>query len=387
MNKAKSAQKSFRITSFLILMALTFQVGCSRVFFNAPKSSSSKDSGNGLSGKIIDPNNPDNPDCSKNPADPSCGARTKSVTILPTPQKVDVLIVADDSPSMAQENRELGNRLNGLVETLERGGADWQICYTTTFVSGNSNPGLAKNWAGTSSIILNKNVANRLSVFQNTFQAVGTNNTTGSGDEQGIAAINNSVSNATNAACFRADAAFATVVVSDEDEHSCGGRCQFGPDASSLPWRSSNAAYAGNYVALTSINLPDTLIAKIQSKWPSKKYSAHSIIIAPGDDRCANLQDEMAPAFFGKTYSDLSAKTGGVVGDICAANYANQLSAIGERIQLTSSSITLDCAISEIISLKIAPDFSTAPTINGDKVSFYPPVPEGSVVTAQYKCK
>src|SRR5262249_1335778 len=48
--------------------------------------------------------------------------------------KVDILVIVDNSNSMSVEQQNLGSRFNGFIQNLNNSGLDWQIAITNTDV-------------------------------------------------------------------------------------------------------------------------------------------------------------------------------------------------------------------------------------------------------------
>ena len=301
----------------------------------------------------------------------STNPTTKSfdVTIDPKLNKVDILLVIDNSKSMTQERSELANRLEGFVAQLDSEGIDWQMCYMTTHYYQNSSASVAMSWVGYGQKVLNNSVSNKATIFRDSINGVPLGQSgDGSRSEVGIAVTYDAISKSQNQNCFRNDAALATILISDEDEDSCGGRC-------------------GS--SLMSISQPDNLIQHVKSTFSnSKPFTFHSIVIKPNDPICFNIQGGQGwPAFYGEVYADLSTKTGGIVGDVCASDYTNQLQNIGNRISNTLGSLTLDCApVSGSLNLIIQGSTGSTYQLAGNKIIFTPALTEGTRVYGTYQC-
>jgi hypothetical protein len=140
---------------------------------------------------------------------------------------------------------------------------------------------------------------------------------TGSGSEQGIfaayRAIERSlVSSGGNANFIRSDSQLAVVLISDEDESANGTK-----------------------------NDPAKFVKFVQNSFGSHKaMSFHSIITRPGDKNCLNGEGYS----YGYRYDQISKLTGGVIGDVCAVDYAAQVQGIAEGVRKTLKSISLSCA-------------------------------------------
>jgi hypothetical protein len=382
-----SLKKRLLLASQILVATLLF-TNCQNVNF--------ENLGDPLAGNnVVDPN-PENPcepgsDC---PDVPPTNPVNKSLTVtVPTPvSKIDVLLVLDNSQSMTAENLLLAQRLGGLVSILNAGNNDWQMCHTTTDVRPD-RPNFAKilEWkknngsgapTGTGLKVLSRNVADLQNIFNTSVNALGAN---GSSNEQGIAATRLVINNAENSSCFRNDAALAVVILSDEDERSCGGRCQFSTGTS--VW--SQNQIRDQYSPLSSNNSPSGLVDFVKATWPSKAFTAHSIVIQPGDLACWEQQDQQAPAFYGIEYQKLQSLTGGVLGSVCASDYAAAVENIAVRIIQSLASITLECQP----VANPAPQVTFTPasaaqtyTVEGNKLLFAPAVTSGTEIRVNYTC-
>ena len=121
----------------------------------------------------------------------------------------------------------------------------------------------------------------------------------------------------------------------------------------------------------------------IKKTWPiDKRFAFHSIITRPGDVECKKEWEHS----FGYRYEELSKKTGGIIGTVCAPDYTNQLRDIGQGVRDQLSSVTLQC-VAEDINNDGTPDLKvelengeTPPSfeVKGLKVQFESPLPVGN---------
>ncbi|MBK7842591.1 MAG: VWA domain-containing protein [Bdellovibrionales bacterium] len=278
---------------------------------------------------------------------------------------LDVLFVVDNSGSMIEEQAEIKNRISGFISKLQ--GIDWQIAVTST------DPGpYAPFGDGTFRAFSNgKNILTPQDA--NPEGLLGSNiymGSSGSGDERGINAnyrvIQKAKASSTSpqAKLIRSSAALATVLISDEDE--CSSGCSANVVSSSPQGL---------------INLVKTELA------PDKRFAFHSIIWRPGTV-CSTGAVE------GNTYKQLTDLTGGILGDVCASSYANQLNEIGTAVRNLVKSVQLKCAPFDgdfdgqvdLAMYYIAPNqtkvlmtMATHPyTLNDKLVTFTNQLPEGS---------
>lgn len=306
----------------------------------------------------------------------------QDITVSGVSSKVDILLMVDDSGSMAAEHKEFGSRLNGFVKGLEDANIDWQICYTISHVDINNKAGRILPWDGNGRTVLKSGDSNTESIFFSTMEDVHKNNNRpGAGNEQGIHASRLAFTDPGNSSCFRDGAGLALIIISDEDEMSCGGRCEFHNGSEFRP----ASDYRKQYRKMESKNAPQGLVDAVSARFPGKPFTAHSIVIRENDTTCHREQDRQAPAFYGLFYSELSRKTGGTIGDICAVSYANQLNIIGNRIEDSLKSVTLECA--PVKTPKVSGSIgSSTMTVQGNKLIFNPGLPPGTQFSVEYFC-
>jgi hypothetical protein len=331
-----------------------------------------------------------NPPCDD---DPTIVNHRDIYNVPPYSNKTDIFLVLDNSGSMDADLLKLANKLDGLINILDAGSVDWQMCYTTTDV--NALAGRALTWLDsapggiqdTGQIVLKSSTANPTSKFLVSINNLPSN---GSGNERGIEAAHLALDASENASCIRNDAALAIILISDEDERSCGGRCETWT-ASEIGSTDNRAGteYARQYSPLLDIDMPANLVSFVNSNWSVEKpFIVHSIVIRPGDNACYAAQDAEAPAFFGKLYADLQSSTGGVLGDICAGSYANQLEEMGERTRDAINSITLkgNCTpLSTPVVTVTSPPTGLTWSFAGNKVLFSAPI-DGLHIEVAYSC-
>lgn len=229
--------------------------------------------------------------------------------------KVDVLMIIDNSGSMEYEQRNMAARTSNLLSILR--GLDYRIGVTTTdprdITLGDGRLVPIKNMA-TGSYILTSAMPeaeagrNLAATLQRT--------ESGSGSEQAIyatyRALERSVAGTTgNKDLIRPEAQFAAVVISDEDESANGPK-----------------------------NDPHNLIKYIGDTFGGQKnFSFHSIITRPGDTSCKNTYGYS----YGERYKIMSELTGGILGSVCEQDYAAQIAGIANGIRNLLKTMTLEC--------------------------------------------
>lgn len=158
-------------------------------------------------------------DFALDPIDPE-GAPPREVAVresfvqAPLP-KADLLLVIDDTGSMAQEQQSLATHFATLLDDLDAQQVSWQLGVVSTDMNGDQ-----AGWLRGSPWILTPDVADRDAVFAETVR-VGTD---GQGPEAGLAAAALALDLADpggpNAGFRRADALLHVVFVSDADDQS-----------------------------------------------------------------------------------------------------------------------------------------------------------------------
>ncbi len=318
----------------------------------------------------------DDSNCTQTPPETSrsCTATTAYTYIQDIPDgnaDVDILLILDDSASMEPEQMKIANRLGGFVGDLDGANIDWQMCITTTDID--FYQGRAIVWEGLNNHILKKADGNRDAVFRDTITKIGAGF---SNDEQGIKAAYLAVEDNTISKCMRDSAALVVIILSDEDERSVGGV------------RSRSSA---QYQPLGPKNMPTEFIEVVQNTFSSntaaKRLIVNSIIVRPGDTVCETNQDNQGvPSFFGTKYDELSRLTGGYVGDICANDYRQNLKFFQNNILNQLSKVDLTCDPKNITVMTIPNVAGINYTVNGNEISFVPPIPGGTRVIINYEC-
>ncbi len=236
--------------------------------------------------------------------------------------KVDILLVIDNSKSMAEEQQKISVAFADFLTNL--GSINYRIAITTTDVYNDK--------AGTKGKILPFATSNLTYITPATldglalFQAAVKTGTTGSGHEKGLTAIqlfinralalpetalDGSITTTNEYKFLRSDAIFSTIVVTDSDE----------------------AKYPESYQTAQSF------LTDFSAKLPTKTYIHHSSIVLPGDDVCVATGEH-----YGVTYFDLSKATGGISVSLCDITYANQLKNFATLIINKINEQTLACA-------------------------------------------
>lgn len=313
--------------------------------------------------------------------------------------KVDVLVVIDISGSMDTERKNLGQRFGSFLDKLKDANLNWRVGVITTSLlcadnkkdcigSPEFGDGYLHNFVGLSqnTYYLDSSMPfnNAKTAFENTLKFTKITQSGNkyydanlgyiSGAEQGIGATYVAVTRGTSNPSqwtsdssvrarnfFRNDAALSVLVVSDADET---------PSYGTKDW-----------------NKPTVLSNLVKSKWPSKSFSFHSIIVKSGDSSCKSKDGNED---YGVTYAQLSKSTGGIVGSVCEADYGNQLGTMGQATLDQIRSVNLNCAPLDtngdsVPDIKLDGVTITSPQLNGLKLTL-PITPSIGAHNLEYTC-
>lgn len=284
--------------------------------------------------------------------------------------KLDVLVVIDNSGSMSTEQANMASRFGTFLDQLA--GVDWQLGIVTTDVDSDADKkdGRLLQFENGSGVGTNEyTISSAMPLataklwFGDTIQRPVNE---GSGNEQGVAASYRALQRSQqsgnaismrNAALFRPEAALAVLVVTDADETNPKG---------------------------TQVqNKPETLIGYIKGLWPSKPFSFHSIIVPIGDAQCKSINGNES---YGYNYDTISQLTGGIRGTVCANDYSAQLINIGKNAQDLVTSVTLNCKPLDLNGdgvgdVQVVTSDGSAPpsfTIEGMRLNFATAIPAGA---------
>lgn len=332
--------------------------------------------------KLTDLNDGENP-----PPPPPPGGTTvlkdyeKLITVNAPTNKVDVLVVIDNSGSMSLEQSNMASRFSTFINKLK--GLDWQVGIVTTDLRTDTENSDLKDgrllyFSGVKRNLIKSTDA--LATAQDAFAAtIQRPAKEGSGNEQGVAAtyraLERALSNqAPNVGLVRPGAALSVILVSDSDETVAGND------------------KTGDVSTFGPKNMPDLLLNFVKSNYAGKTFKYNSIIVRDNDLACLNLKDSGNEAY-GKNYQKMTNLTSGVLGSVCENDYGNQLSVIGDSTAEQIKIVALDCSPADVngdgsADLKVVDSAGAAVTnyvLNGRMVTFNANLPVGSYKFT-YKC-
>ncbi len=294
--------------------------------------------------------------------------------------KVDILIVSDNSTSMYEDQKKLGKRFDSFTSALSD--IDWQIGVTTTDVT-HGPYGLQGSLIEVSDNhdkYITDSSPNAETLFKNTVVRQETitcekNNTAcPSSVEEPLNAIRMAIEkrNTTNQGFFRDQSTFVALVISDEDEKERRPK-----DATK----------------------PSEVIAEFRRAFgPEKDIKGYGIIIKPGDTNCYKSQHSQfatiigggqGGATYGTAVADFSSLTGGTLGSICDDDYTVMLKQISQHIHKSVSTFQLSQTPKEgSVHLTFIPaENKVNYELSGDKVIFALAPPIGTEVKVTYTPK
>ncbi len=249
-------------------------------------------------------------------------------------KKIDILWVVDNSASMGPFQQKLVANFNAFIQEFVKKGYDFHIAVTTTeaylsggFYTSNLSYSVFKDGVGTTHTgysIIDPTTPN----IVQTFTTNATQGDQGSGDENAFSSIKAVFQNPANASFLRPDSFLGVIILSDEDDFSDPTRQQYSwslqggiPDHDYLnPGLDTVDSYVSYLDSLTHSTSP-----------ASRKYNVSAVTVL--DSTCLNAHKaQSATTIIGKRYMELVTKTGGVLGDICSADYASALTQIEQKI-------------------------------------------------------
>lgn len=316
-------------------------------------------------------------------------------------QPADILFIIDNSGSISDVQANIASRFSAFMQQISH--LDYRIGISTTDISSQisdtpANPPAPINRNGAlqdgkliavdtvGNYFITPQLPNPAALFAQTIQlpesqtCVQSGYTNcGSSDPRAIFAANLMVMNNYNS-FLRDDAPLTIIIVSDSDERNSG----------SLTFRPQGPN-----------DQPTAFLSNLQSRYPNKPVTVDALVIGPNDTACYNQRDHRNtnnppynPYLFGwyaPIYASLVSQTNGVLGSICASDYAQQLGQIGAGVNQQSQIMTLACRpVGDKYNVAFSPQPPNAITPHADwntnQISFDQPIPTDTTVTVTYDC-
>lgn len=292
--------------------------------------------------------------------------------------KVDILIVDDNSGSMETKQKKMAMRFQSFISSIQS--LDYQIGITTTDLSGPNGSGWATDgrlvpYTSSAFDILTPSTPGAESLFLNTIpraETIGCNNRTRfpycpSANEEPLRAINLAMGlrHTDNAGFFRDGVDFVAVILSDEDEMSDG--------------KNKNVTRAADVVKEFKAAFAET-----------KRFMAHAIIIKPGDNKCLDQQiKEVGIGYYGVIINSLVSMTRGRSYSICDTDYGKHLSSISQDVLKLVSSFDLqfEPKAGATVEVTLSPALNIPWSIQGKQLVFATPPPAGTRIGIRYEPK
>lgn len=318
--------------------------------------------------------------------------KTKDIPIS-TNRTADIIINIDNSYSMADIQRNMANRISNLlnkINTLD----SYRISVITTDWY-NSDPSHAAYTDGkfdrfsNGSYCLTKGVSNAATILGNLVQREESldPDTAGNGYERGIYSTYRAFeryktagSNESN--CLRQNVPKHVILISDENE-AMYEEDEDGNPRTNVPLHNQ---YKGE---------GDNLISFASQTFGTSSFTFHSIIINPytaeGETCLKNKQKHIVSSKYGTRFAQLSQKTNGVIGSVCASDYSSSLAVIGDSIIRPEKIYGLDCVAAQVNgsygTVKRVSNSQpvTSFSINGNKIEFTTDLPNDTY-RVTYNC-
>lgn len=287
--------------------------------------------------------------CQKNDPSFQLGSMGESLLLAPdyveVPQKLDLLLVVDNSGSMETSQQHLNRVFPQFLQKLLHKKYDFHLAVTTTEAymskthgSAHANKSLLRR-ASSGEFYLTRDTQDLELKFQQMVLA-GIN---GYGDERAHLSIQATLEDVRNAEFRREDAFLAILIISDEDDFSHLGT-QF----------TESYSFSGL--------LPTSHFVNFLNQYAGVgNYSVYSISIL--DEACRErLANSFRERKIGRRYHELVAATGGVNGSLCD-DFSDSVNFISDSIIFKIPPVTR-------FQLRVEPRIETiVVTINGERVA------------------
>lgn len=252
--------------------------------------------------------------------------------------QLDILWVIDNSPSMDPLQANLTANFSSFISQFQAKGYDFHISVTTSDAyraeaAFQNNPSLAAFKDGTDAtshtgvFVITPGTPN----LNNVFVVNATQGSGGSGDERPFSSFKDSLSSPLNTGFLRQQSFLAVIILSDEDDFSGSGRCE---------WCGTDHDYTAS--TLDTVDTYVTYLDQLtKTTGASRRYNVSAITVL--DDNCRQTHAVDAPStIIGQRYIQMANKTNGILGSICDPTYAASLNAIQSQIVSLSTQFFLN---------------------------------------------
>ncbi len=285
--------------------------------------------------------------------------------------KLDILVISDNSYSMEVDQKKLGKKFSNFISAIQD--IDWQIGITTTDTSDGiyGIKGSLLNLTGTQNYILTPQTLEPEKRFLETVvrretMTCETAADCPTGDEKPLVAAMMAMSKRSsyNAGFFRNNVNLVVLVISDEDESAVGGKAS-----------------------------PTEVVDHFRSIWgTTKKLVTHGIVIEPWNEKCLKKQQTDSELGIGGSYafsvSDLARLTGGTLIDICKGDYGQDLSKLSRNMRVLVNSFDLgEAPTPGSVQVTMTPSSSISYVVEGTKIVFATAPPAGTHIEITYTPK
>lgn len=362
------------------------------------------------------------------PTPPPSGPRTVdyTLTVPANENKVDFLLVIDNSASMIAVQQRMAQSMTALAARMNELQIDWQMCLTVTtdmnkggtatgtgthtcrggyctgaYTGGTWNWGVSLPWSNNKTVLNKTDLAANSQIFNNTIPLLGAGDS-GTGDERGIKAAYNhfanwkagGVNNTTG--CYRANSSVAVILLSDEDERSVAGDCSRVNTALGDKEVPACRNYADNSIRVLEFqDMPANLVSQANAVFGDAARFTFNSIISDTDACTTQLNNSISftkdgvnyysPHYTGTVYKAASQLTNGKVASLCSQDL--QLNLFGDVVVNKMDKLSLECApIANSLSVTINNTPTTAYTVSGAVITFNPALTQNQSVHLRYSC-
>ena len=294
------------------------------------------------------------------------------------PDKLDLVVCIDNSRSTETEHQRISARFERLFTPLNS--LNVQIVFTTSDMNGSyQGAGGSLFPISGGGTMLSTKSSGWQNKFRQTVQSVGSQ---GHGDERCIYALKEAVGR-NQGGWIRQGSDLAAIIISDEDERSVG--------------RIDNYT---RYPMVDGKDYPKDFLNVSAVSQRGRQFSAHAIIVKPGDNTCLEQQKKQprADPSYGQWYANLvnnrdRGRTGGQIGSVCASDWGSQLRDIGKTLTRSTEAKLRCTPIDEngdgIPDVRIERPQNISHIniyVSRDKLIFDPALPGGTKIEYTYKC-